>query len=49
MVEMMTGEHPFPGFNQMQAIFKIGSFVSPEIPSNAGDNCSDFLKKTFLM
>lgn len=47
IVEMLTGEHPFPTLNQMQAIFKIGSSASPTIPDDISDNAKDFLRQTF--
>lgn len=47
VIEMFTGTHPFPEFSQMQAIFKIGTFVSPSIPTDCSDDAKEFLKKTF--
>lgn len=48
IVEMLTGEHPYPGFDQMQAIFKIGgSDSAPDIPEDISADCRDFLNKTF--
>ena len=47
VVEMFTGKHPFPDFSQMQAIFKIGTNTTPEIPSWATEQSMDFLGKTF--
>ncbi|CAG8515736.1 6271_t:CDS:10 [Ambispora gerdemannii] len=47
IVEMFTGDHPFPEFNQMQAMFKIGSSCSPEIPDNISPDAKEFLAKTF--
>ncbi|OLL21636.1 Protein kinase byr2 [Neolecta irregularis DAH-3] len=47
IVEMMTGTHPFPEFSQMQAIFKIGTSCSPDIPPAASAEAQDFLSKTF--
>ncbi|CAG8732212.1 541_t:CDS:2, partial [Ambispora leptoticha] len=48
IVEMFTRNHPFPEFNQMQAMFKIGTqSCAPEIPENISDEAKDFLKKTF--
>lgn len=49
VIEMFTGRHPFPDFSQMQAIFKIGTSTTPEIPSWATDKSKDFLEKTFLL
>ncbi|OUM55568.1 hypothetical protein BVG19_g5133 [[Candida] boidinii] len=43
IVEMFTGKHPYPGFSQMQAIFRIGTLIVPEIPSWATIQAKDFL------
>lgn len=47
IIEMFTGTHPFPEFSQMQAIFKIGTFVAPSIPEGCSIDAQDFLKQTF--
>lgn len=47
IVEMFTGKHPFPNFSQMQAIFKIGTHVSPSIPEWCTTEAKEFLEKTF--
>ncbi|CAG8568003.1 2250_t:CDS:2 [Acaulospora colombiana] len=48
IVEMYTGEHPFPELNQMQAMYRIGSqSCSPKIPDCVSNEARDFLKKTF--
>lgn len=47
IVEMFTGKHPFPNFSQMQAIFKIGTHITPQIPEWCTAEARDFLKKTF--
>ena len=48
VVEMMTGNHPFPDCSQLQAIFKIGGGkVAPTIPEHASDEAQDFLRRTF--
>ncbi|KAG2224411.1 hypothetical protein INT45_002950 [Circinella minor] len=49
VVEMFTGDHPFPEFSQMQAIFKIGSYTAPSIPDNISEDASDFLRCTFKL
>ncbi|QLG73664.1 hypothetical protein HG535_0F01750 [Zygotorulaspora mrakii] len=49
VIEMFTGKHPFPDFSQMQAIFKIGTSTTPEIPSWATEQSRDFLEKAFLL
>ncbi|KAG5973888.1 hypothetical protein E4U55_000192 [Claviceps digitariae] len=48
VVEMMTGNHPFPDCSQLQAIFKIGGgTASPTIPEHASDEAQSFLGQTF--
>lgn len=47
IVEMFTGEHPFPKMNQLQAIFKIGQYVSPDIPEHCTLEAKHFLEKIF--
>ncbi|GAP86446.2 putative ste ste11 protein kinase protein [Rosellinia necatrix] len=48
VVEMMTGQHPFPDCSQLQAIFKIGGGkASPTIPDNASAEAVEFLSRTF--
>ncbi|TFK55044.1 Pkinase-domain-containing protein [Heliocybe sulcata] len=47
IVEMLTGEHPFPQLNQMQAIFKIGQSAKPTIPPDISAEAADFLQRTF--
>ncbi|KAH3665645.1 hypothetical protein OGAPHI_003833 [Ogataea philodendri] len=47
IVEMLTGKHPYPGFSQMQAIFRIGTLTLPTIPREITDDCGDFLSMTF--
>ncbi|KZT26359.1 Pkinase-domain-containing protein [Neolentinus lepideus HHB14362 ss-1] len=47
IVEMLTGEHPFPQLNQMQAIFKIGQSAKPTIPADISAEAEDFLQRTF--
>lgn len=49
IVEMLTGEHPWANLTQMQAIFRIGSFATPEIPDDISEECTDLLKQTFLI
>ncbi|KAI9623623.1 hypothetical protein KEM48_009390 [Puccinia striiformis f. sp. tritici PST-130] len=49
IVEMLTGEHPWASLTQMQAIFRIGSFATPEIPDDISEACTDLLKQTFLI
>lgn len=48
VVEMMTGNHPFPDCSQLQAIFKIGGgTASPTIPDHASEEAQSFLRQTF--
>lgn len=47
VIEMFTGRHPYPDFSQMQALFKIGTNMCPEIPSWATIKAQNFLKQTF--
>jgi mitogen-activated protein kinase kinase kinase len=48
VVEMFTGEHPWAQLNQMQAIFKIGSFsAKPPIPHDVSADAQAFLECCF--
>lgn len=47
IVEMFTGEHPFPNCNQLQAIFQIGQKAKPAIPEDASEEAKAFLDRTF--
>jgi mitogen-activated protein kinase kinase kinase len=48
VVEMMTGNHPFPDCSQLQAIFKIGNAkAAPTIPEGASKAAETFLNSTF--
>ena len=48
IVEMFTGTHPFPNYNQLQAIFQIGnSSAKPSTPDNASEEGKQFLGMTF--
>jgi mitogen-activated protein kinase kinase kinase len=48
VVEMMTGNHPFPDCSQLQAIFKIGGAkISPTVPDHASPEAKTFLSQTF--
>ncbi|KAK5780396.1 hypothetical protein RI543_002152 [Arxiozyma heterogenica] len=49
VIEMFTGRHPYPDFSQMQALFKIGTNMCPEIPSWATSEAQNFLKQTFKL
>ena len=47
VVEMFTGEHPFPNCNQLQAIFQIGQRAKPATPEEASEEGKAFLEQTF--
>ena len=48
IVEMFTGNHPFPNCSQLQAIFQIGnSSAKPTTPDIASEEGKAFLGKTF--
>ncbi|KAK0544158.1 ATP binding [Tilletia horrida] len=48
VVEMLTGMHPWPSLDQMQALFRIGSGKStPPLPEDISENCRHFLNWTF--
>lgn len=47
IVEMFTGEHPFPNCNQLQAIFQIGAMAKPATPEDCSDEAKAFLDMTF--
>lgn len=48
IVEMFTGNHPFPNCSQLQAIFRIGgSSAKPTTPDVASEEGKAFLSKTF--
>lgn len=49
VIEMFTGKHPFPNFSQMQAIFKIGTHNTPEIPKWCTPDARDFLEQSFIL
>lgn len=48
IIEMLTSQHPFPEFTQMQAIYKLGfGGAKPAIPTDITPEAIDFLQKTF--
>ncbi|KAF7730404.1 ATP binding [Apophysomyces ossiformis] len=49
VVEMVTGDHPFPEYSQMQAIFQIGSYIAPNVPAHISEEAQDFLRCTFKL
>jgi len=49
IIEMLTGDHPFPKLIPMQAIFKIGMNSAPDIPEKLSKEAEDFLTQTFIL
>lgn len=48
IVEMFTGDRPFPDKSQLQALFAIGSNqVKPHVPENVTEDAKRFVNKTF--
>lgn len=48
VVEMFTGEHPYPTLDQMQAMYQIGIRSSaPTIPEDISPDAQDFLRGCF--
>ncbi|KAI9829637.1 MAG: ATP binding [Phylliscum demangeonii] len=48
VVEMFTGNHPYPDCSQLQAIFKIGGGKAiPTLPEHASDEAKAFLHQIF--
>ncbi|WFD34220.1 mitogen-activated protein kinase kinase kinase [Malassezia cuniculi] len=47
VVEMISGTHPWPTLDQMQAIFRIGSQASPPLPEELSENAAGFVAQTF--
>ena len=47
VVEMISGTHPWPTLDQMQAIFRIGSQGSPPLPDEITEQATSFLVQTF--
>ncbi|KAJ2824311.1 ATP binding [Coemansia erecta] len=43
VIEMLTGAHPFPDLDQMQALYTIGQRGRPQIPSSASAVAQEFL------
>ncbi|ORX70803.1 kinase [Linderina pennispora] len=46
VIEMMTGHHPFPELDQMQALLTIGQMGRPKIPSGISAEALSFLEAT---
>ncbi|KAJ9111554.1 hypothetical protein QFC20_002527 [Naganishia adeliensis] len=47
VIEMLTGEHPWPDLTQMQAIFRIGQMSKPTIPTDISPDAVAMLEATF--
>ena len=47
VVEMFTGQHPFPDLDHIQAMFKIGDYKRPGRPDGCSDAAAAFLDQTF--
>ena len=47
VVEMISGTHPWPTLDQMQAIFRIGMNASPPLPDEISEDATNFLSETF--
>jgi len=47
VIEMVTGEHPWPTLTQTQALFKLGFSATPPIPSHISSTACDFLQRAF--
>lgn len=45
MIEMITGTHPFPDLDQMQALYLIGQKGRPEMPEDVSSAGLDFLEQ----
>ncbi|KAJ2743121.1 ATP binding [Coemansia sp. BCRC 34301] len=45
VIEMMTGSHPFPDLDQMQALYSIGQRGRPKIPDGMSADGQDFLER----
>ncbi|KAJ2711306.1 ATP binding [Coemansia sp. Cherry 401B] len=46
VIEMLTGNHPFPDLDQMQALYTIGQRGRPQIPTNVSQVALEFLDLT---
>ncbi|KAJ1731710.1 ATP binding [Coemansia sp. Benny D160-2] len=46
VIEMMTGSHPFPELDQLQALYSIGQRGRPKIPDAISPHANDFLELT---
>lgn len=45
VLEMLTGEVPYPDMEWTQALLKIGRGIPPEIPNTLSEDARDFIKK----
>ncbi|KAJ1906750.1 ATP binding [Coemansia sp. IMI 209127] len=46
VIEMMTGTHPFPDLDQLQALYSIGQRGRPKTPDGISPDGNDFLELT---
>ncbi|KAJ2088364.1 ATP binding [Coemansia sp. RSA 986] len=46
VIEMMTGTHPFPDLDQLQALYSIGQRGRPKTPDGISPDGNDFLEQT---
>lgn len=44
VIELLTGSHPFPSLEALQAIYRVGNGVKPDIP-NVAEDIQDFVAK----
>eukprot|EP00834_Sanchytrium_tribonematis_P003318 NODE_124_length_17341_cov_0.560028.p10 type:complete len:191 gc:universal NODE_124_length_17341_cov_0.560028:3337-2765(-) len=49
MIEMISGDHPWPGLGQLEAIFKIGNYNIPPYPEGLSDLARQFLDKSLIV
>jgi mitogen-activated protein kinase kinase kinase len=44
---MLTGKHPWANLDRLQAVLKISTLSTPEIPADISGHAQDFLARTF--
>eukprot|EP00835_Amoeboradix_gromovi_P002932 NODE_178_length_15814_cov_0.338657.p8 type:complete len:166 gc:universal NODE_178_length_15814_cov_0.338657:2657-2160(-) len=49
MIEMLSGEHPWTGLGQVEALFKIGSYLLPPYPEAISDSAKNFLDRALIV
>ncbi|KAI9220894.1 kinase-like domain-containing protein [Blastocladiella britannica] len=47
MIEMLTGNRPWMGFNEIAAMYHIGSAKRPDIPPSVSDRAREFCERCF--